>query len=109
MPTVRNFSAGIVYKVHDELYITVVLPNGIRQKIPRGRCKVLKNEKEYFKFLGVDIGKEEAKALEKSAKVTSHEDPVRVDAIMKLGGGNDTSGQGNERYGGFGLPRELKG
>jgi len=51
MPTVRNFSAGIVYKVHDELYITVVLPNGIRQKIPRGRCKVLKNEKEYFKYL----------------------------------------------------------
>ena len=51
MPTVRNFSAGIVYKVHDQLYITVVLPNGIRQKIPRGRCKVLKNEKEYFKYL----------------------------------------------------------
>ena len=68
-----------------------------------------KNEKEYFKFLGVDVEKEEARALAQSAKVTSHEDPVRVEAIKKLGGGNDTSGGGNERYGGFGLPSELKG
>ena len=51
MPTVRGFSVGVVYKVNDELYVTVILPNDIKQKIPRGRCKVLKDEKEYFMYL----------------------------------------------------------
>ena len=66
-----------------------------------------KNEKEYFKFLGIDIDKEEAAARAKCDTVTSHEDPARMEVIKKLGGGNDTSGQGNDRYGGFGLPKEL--
>lgn len=48
MPTIRGFSAGKLLKVHDELYVTIILPNGVRQKLPRGRCKVLKDEKEYF-------------------------------------------------------------
>ena len=66
-----------------------------------------KSPKEYFKFLGIDIEAQEKKQEEKAAQVTSHELPAQVEAIKKLGGGNDTSGQGNERYGGFGLPKEL--
>ena len=66
-----------------------------------------KNEKEYFKFYGIDVDKEVEKAEGNIAKITSHELPAKVEAIKKLGGGNDTSGQGNERYGGFGLPKEL--
>jgi len=67
-----------------------------------------KNEKEYFNFYGINVDEEIKKAEEKTAKITSHELPARVEEIKKLGGGNDTSGQGNERYGGFGLPKELK-
>ena len=52
MPTVHRFVAGTVFKIHnDGVYVTIVLPNGVKQKIPRGRCKVLKDEKEYFKYL----------------------------------------------------------
>jgi hypothetical protein len=52
MPTVRGFSCGIICKIHnDGRYVTVVLPNGVKQKIPRGRCKLLKDEKEYFKHI----------------------------------------------------------
>lgn len=50
MPTVRGYSCGRVYKIHDDLYISVVLPNNVRQKIPRGRCAVI-NEREYFKLI----------------------------------------------------------
>lgn len=50
MPTIHNYGCGIVFKVHDESYITVIMPNGIKQKLPRGRCKVI-NEKDYFLYL----------------------------------------------------------
>jgi len=68
-----------------------------------------KNEKEYFKFVGFDVVKAQEKAEELSAKVTGHELPARVEAVRRLGGGTDTAGQGEERYGGFGTPKELKG
>ena len=66
-----------------------------------------KNDKEYFKFYGIDVEKEVEQSESRIAKITSHELPSKVEAIQKIGGGIDTSGQGNERYGGFGLPKEL--
>lgn len=68
-----------------------------------------KDEKEYFKFMGIDVDKELETANAKADKVTGHELPARVSAIEKMGGGMDTSGGGNDRLGGFGLPSELKG
>ena len=50
MPTLHNYSCGIIFKIHDELYVTVTLPGGLRQKLPRGRCKVI-SEREYFLLL----------------------------------------------------------
>lgn len=47
MPTIYSYGCGTVFKVHDKSYVTVILPNGIRRKIPRGRCAVI-NQKEYF-------------------------------------------------------------
>lgn len=67
-----------------------------------------KNEKEFLRFVGYDEAKAKEDFETKVAKVTSHELPEKVEAIKKLGGGNDTAGQGRERYGGFGSPQELK-
>ncbi len=48
MPTINSYSCGKVFKVNDQLYVTVELPNGVKQKLPRGRIEVLRSEKEYF-------------------------------------------------------------
>ena len=68
-----------------------------------------KNEKEYFKFVGFEVKEALDKAEALASKVTGHELPAKVAEIKKLGGGNDTSGEGNIRYGGFGTPSDLKG
>ena len=66
-----------------------------------------KNEKEYFKFVGFDVVKAKEIAESKSARVTGHELPAKVAEIKKLGGGTDTSGEGNIQYGGFGKPKGV--
>jgi hypothetical protein len=43
----------------------------------------------------------------KASVITKHELPEKVEAIKKLGGGQDTSGQGNDKYGGFGKPDDI--
>lgn len=67
-----------------------------------------KNEKEYFKFVGYDREKEIAKFEEKIAKIEPHEITKKAEAIQVLGGGRDFSGSGDDRYGGFGKPKEIK-
>ena len=63
-----------------------------------------KSSKSYFDYIGYNIKLAEEKAMELAEKVTGHELPNKVEEIKKLGGGSDTSGQGNIRYGGFGQP-----
>ena len=63
---------------------------------------------QYAQAVGYDPKKAEKEFKEKASKVTKHELPKKVEAIQKLGGGTDTSGQGNIRYGGFGQPDENK-
>lgn len=71
------------------------------------RSLEFKNEKDYFKFIGVDIDKEKEKAEVTASIVTMHELPKKVEAIRTLGGGKDFSGGGQDRMGDFGLPKEL--
>ena len=68
-----------------------------------------KSAEDYFAFVGYDAEKSQKDFEEKAMKVTSHEIARTVRAIEQLGGGKDFSGQGNDRYGGFGTPDELKG
>ena len=66
-----------------------------------------KNEKEYFKFIGFDEEKTIKEAEAKASMISGHELPAKVKEIKKLGGGNDTSGEGNIQYGGFGKPKGV--
>jgi len=67
-----------------------------------------KSEKEFLAYYGYDKEKSVAEFESKASKVSSHELPARVRAIKTLGGGKDFSGQGNDRYGDFGLPKEIQ-
>ena len=75
--------------------------------IARVRQLGYKSVTAYAKAMG--WSKEESKErFEKlAAKVEKHEIPEKVEAIRKLGGGIDTSGGGQDRYGGFG-PRPAE-
>lgn len=64
-----------------------------------------KDVKEYAKAVGYDKERIKKEAEEKAAKVTMHELPVKVKAVEQLGGGIDTSGGGQDKYGGFGEPK----
>ncbi len=64
-----------------------------------------KNVNEYAKTVGYSKEKTKKEAEEKIAKVTAHELPAKVKAIEQLGGGIDTSGGGQDKYGGFGEPK----
>ena len=75
--------------------------------INRTRQLGFKSVDEYAKAMGYDKEKVEKNFEEKAAQVTKHELPKKVDAIKKLGGGRDTSGQGNDTYGGFGKPKGI--
>ncbi len=66
-----------------------------------------KSEKDYLKFVGYDSVKELEKFEKNIATVAKHDLPKKVKALRELGGGKDFSGQGNDRYGDFGLPKEL--
>lgn len=75
--------------------------------INRTRQLGYKSVEEYAKAMGYDKEKIEKNFEEKAAQVTKHELPHKVEAIKKLGGGQDTSGQGNDSYGGFGKPKDI--
>lgn len=61
----------------------------------------------YLKYTGYDAEKIEAEFQKKASIVHKHELPAKVAAIEKMGGGVDTSGQGNDIPGGFGKPKDL--
>ena len=64
-----------------------------------------KNVDEYAKSVGYSKEKIKAEAEKKAAKVNLHDLPAKVKAIEKIGGGIDTTGGGQDRYGGFGEPK----
>jgi len=73
--------------------------------INRARSLGYKDVKEYAKALGYNATKEQeiAEIKEKEKIVNIHNTPIkRKAANEKLGGGTDTSGQGNDKLGGFG-------
>lgn len=75
--------------------------------INRTRQLGYKTVDEYAKAMGYDKEQVEKDFDEKASVVTKHELPKKVEAIKKLGGGQDTSGQGNDAYGGFGKPEGV--
>ena len=66
-----------------------------------------KDIEEYLKFIGYDSEKVEAHFKKNASIINKHELPEKVAAIEKMGGGVDTSGQGNDIPGGFGKPKDL--
>ena len=63
---------------------------------------------EYANAVGYDKEKIEAEFKKKAEVVSKHDIPKKVKAIQKLGGGIDTTGQGEDKYGGFGQPKDIK-
>jgi len=61
-----------------------------------------KTPDEYLESIGYDKERIDKEFKEKAAVVHKDEMPNRVDAIKTLGGGTDTSGGGQDRFGGFG-------
>lgn len=57
---------------------------------------------EYLKASGYDEKKSEKEFAEKAEVVNKDSLPERVAAIKVLGGGKDTTGSGQDKYGGFG-------
>ena len=76
--------------------------------INRVRQLGFKNVDEYLKFVGYDEKKAQESADKKATIVTHHEIEKKVKAIKELGGGQDTSGQGRDAYGGFGKAPDVK-
>lgn len=70
--------------------------------VSRVRQLGYKDVKQYAKAMGWNKEKVEEEFVKKASVVTKHELPEKVKAIERLGGGMDTSGQGKNRYGGFG-------
>jgi len=90
-----------------ELYLQKVETLGIPfwddpDLVSRVRQLGYKDVKTYARAMGWDKEKVEEEFKKKAEVVNKHELPNKVAAIKKLGGGIDTSGQGKNRYGGFG-------
>lgn len=71
------------------------------------RNRGFKNEKEYLKFIGFDEKESEEEFEKKAAVLPKDEIKKKSEAIQTLGGGADTSGSGQDRYGGFGAAPDL--
>ena len=67
-----------------------------------------KNVDEYAKLTGYDKKKAKEDFDKKASVVNKYDLPKRVKAIETMGGGLDTAGQGQDKLGGFDLPKELK-
>lgn len=72
--------------------------------INRARSLGYKDVTEYTQAMGYNGTPEQEKVeiIEKKKTVITHKEPKRREANAKLGGGTDTSGQGNDKLGGFG-------
>jgi hypothetical protein len=70
--------------------------------IARVRQLGYKSVSSYAKAMGYDEKKAKEDFEKKAAKVEKHELSEKVKAINLIGGGVDTSGGGQDRYGGFG-------
>lgn len=65
-----------------------------------------KDADEYLAYVGYNKEESEKMFNEKAAKIAKHELPERVEALQIAGGGIDTAGVGQDRFGGFGeMPR----
>jgi hypothetical protein len=62
---------------------------------------------DYLKSIGYDKEAVEKNFKKNAAVVNKHELPARIAAIETMGGGTDTSGQGNDIPGGFGEPEKI--
>ncbi len=61
----------------------------------------------YVKAHGYSADEAKKNFEEKASEVSVHELPKKVDPAYIEGGGMDTSGQGNDKMGGFKRPKEL--
>jgi hypothetical protein len=64
--------------------------------------------KKYADAVGYDAKKAREEFEAKASVIIKHEPPKRSPGRQIDGGGKDLSGQGNDKYGGFGTPPELK-
>jgi len=74
--------------------------------INRVRQLGYKDVNAYAKADGYDKEKAHKELEEKGEVVSKHEIEEKVKGVEVLGGGKDFSGQGNDKYGGFGKPKE---
>ena len=72
--------------------------------IMRARQLGYKSVDEFAAAMGYTdtIAEADAKIIEKLKIVNNYKEPIRKEGSNKLGGGTDTSGQGNDKPGGFG-------
>ena len=75
--------------------------------LSRIRSLGFKDIDEYLATIGYDEKKVEENFKKNASVVNKHELPERIAAIETMGGGVDTSGQGNDISGGFGKPKDL--
>ena len=66
-----------------------------------------KDMAEYLAYIGYDEKKVEEQFKKNASVVNMHELPAKIQAIEKMGGGVDTSGQGGDILGGFGKPKDI--
>jgi hypothetical protein len=76
--------------------------------INRVRQLGYKSVKAYAKAMGYDKDKVEEEFEKHAAVISKHDLPKKVKEIEQLGGGRDFSGQGQDKYGGFGEPKDMK-
>lgn len=79
----------------------------------RSRIRQLHNQstEEYMEVIGFDEVKDEKEFKKRAVVLNKHEIPKllnKLSMIQQDGGGIDTSGSGEDRYGNFGLPAEMK-
>lgn len=67
-----------------------------------------KTADEYLSYVGYDKDEVKKRFEEQASVVLKHELPSKVKRVESLGGGQDYSGAGNDKFGGFGVPAEIK-
>jgi hypothetical protein len=76
--------------------------------ISRVRQLGYKTVDAYAKVMGYDKKKIEEAFIKNASVIQKHELPKRVADLDLMGGGKDFSGQGKDKKGGFGTPKELE-
>jgi len=75
--------------------------------IARVRQLGYKSVDAYAKVVGYDKKKVDEDFEKNASVVNKHELPEKVEAIQTLGGGRDFAGQGMDKHGGFGKPKDI--